>query len=83
MTDKTGKSVLIENCTSNQSRLMWFAFLYDLPWRGLHCVALKHSLALSLLVSLQSGSEEGRQTEVVIDTDKQVCLRENLTLSSA
>lgn len=36
---------------------MVFGFLYEIPWGGLHRVALKHSLALSLLVSLQSGGK--------------------------
>lgn len=42
-------------------------------------MALKHSLALSLLVSLQSGGEAGRQRETVIDTNiKQNCLGKNI-----
>lgn len=75
----TEKSMLTQKCTSKQSRLMWGFFLYEVPLWGLHLVALKHSLALSLLPSLQSRGEKGTQREAVSHTDiKQVCLGENI-----
>ncbi len=45
------------------------SFLYKVPWGGLHRVALKHSLALSLLVSLQSEGTESGEREVRIHPD--------------